>query len=576
MSPLLEIHNLRKEFSGFTAIQDLSVSLDGGQIVGLVGPDGAGKTTLIRLINGLLIPTSGKIFVNGIDVTKERRKLADFIGYMPQKFGLYEDLTVMENLRLHAKLRDVSPSEQTGQFKKMLEFTGLSRFTDRLAGALSGGMKQKLGLACSLLGHPKLLLLDEPSVGVDPISRQELWHMIKALLDENVLVLWSTSYLDEAELCEKVLLLNESKLLFHGKPKELTGQLTERVYLLQGIEDRRKMLSHILDQPNIIDGVIQGSSLRLIFAKDTNPSLSSLKIPVSNENPNLNLVPAIPRFEDAFMAILNFKLKGHSILADRLSTIPHSGVIPVKAQNLVKKYGNFIAADQINFEIKQSEIFGLLGPNGAGKSTTFKMLCGLIQPTSGEAFIEGIPLKENGPKARQHLGYMAQKFSQYGGLTLLQNLQFFGGIYGLKGKDLKNEIETMISTFRFEPYLKMGTEELPLGIKQCLALACAIMHKPAVLFLDEPTSGVAPVMRREFWTHINGLVSKGTTVLITTHFMDEAEYCDRVAMIYHGRTIAIDTPDELKNKVRCPANPDPTMNDAFIHLVKKSDQKNQP
>ena len=239
----------------------------------------------------------------------------------------------------------------------------------------------------------------------------------------------------------------------------------------------------------------------------------------------------------------------------------------------MKRYGNFTAADHIDFEIKQGEIFGLLGPNGAGKSTTFKMLCGLLKPTEGNAFIKGIDLKKNGPKARQHLGYMAQKFSQYDGLSLLQNLQFFAGIYGLKGKELKTEIETMVSIFHFEPYLNMETEKLPLGLKQCLALSCAVMHKPPVLFLDEPTSGVAPVMRREFWNHINGMVSKGTTVLVTTHFMDEAEYCDRMAMIYRGRTIAMGTPDELKRKMQDSEHPNPSMSDVFIRLVEASDME---
>ncbi|MBQ7590193.1 MAG: ABC transporter ATP-binding protein [Verrucomicrobia bacterium] len=570
MSAFVEIRHLHKEFQGHTAINDLSVSLEGGQIVGLVGPDGAGKTTLIRLINGLLKPTSGSISINGADVSAERKKLKDIIGYMPQKFGLYEDLTVMENLRLHAKLHNVSESEQKIQFKRMLEFTDLTRFTERLAGTLSGGMKQKLGLACSLLGHPRLLLLDEPGVGVDPISRQELWRMVNELLRDDVLVLWSTSYLDEAELCKNVLLLNESELLFSGDPKELTQKLDGRVYFLKGVSDRRQMLAHLLDHPNVIDGVIQGSLLRLVFKEGKMPSLKMLG---DLGNDDLELVPATPRFEDAFMEILDSKISGHSVLADRLSELPESNAITVRAQGLVKRYGNFTAADHIDFEIKQGEIFGLLGPNGAGKSTTFKMLCGLLKPTEGNAFIKGIDLKKNGPKARQHLGYMAQKFSQYDGLSLLQNLQFFAGIYGLKGKELKTEIETMVSIFHFEPYLNMETEKLPLGIKQCLALSCAVMHKPPVLFLDEPTSGVAPVMRREFWNHINGMVSKGTTVLVTTHFMDEAEYCDRMAMIYRGRTIAMGTPDELKRKMQDSEHPNPSMSDVFIRLVEASDME---
>lgn len=567
-TPLVKIEHLHKSFHGKTAIEDLSASLCEGQIVGLVGPDGAGKTTLIRLINGLLNPTRGVVKVNGIDVSKERAKLAGFIGYMPQKFGLYEDLTVIENLRLYGKLHDIPAEEQYEQFKRMLKFTDLSRFEDRLAGALSGGMKQKLGLACSLLGHPRLLLLDEPGVGVDPISRQELWRMVNELLSDDMLVLWSTSYLDEAELCQNLLLLNESKLLFFGSPKKLTNRLEGRVWLLQGLEQgHRDMLSHLLDLPYVIDGTIQGSALRLVLKADVQDQMSELLVTLQNENRNVHLIPIQPRLEDAFMDITGNHPGGHSALAARMEQVPKSEKITVKTQGLVKKYGHFVAADNICFEIKQGEIFGLLGPNGAGKSTTFKMLCGLLRPTAGNGFIEGISLRENASQARQHLGYMAQKFSQYDGLSLLQNLQFFAGIYGLKGRVKKNEIEALIQIFHFEPYINVGAGELPLGIKQSLALACAVMHKPSVLFLDEPTSGVSPVTRREFWSHINGLVSKGTTVLITTHFMDEAEYCDRIAIIYRGKTIAIGTPDELKKLVKTKKEQDPTMSDVFIKLI---------
>ncbi len=571
MPALVEIDRLRKEFRGETAIDNLTASLAKGRITGLVGPDGAGKTTLIRLINGLLAPTRGTVRVNGFDAARERAKLAGFIGYMPQKFGLYEDLTVLENLRLYARLHDVPEDERQRQFEKMLEFTDLARFTGRLAGALSGGMKQKLGLACSLLGRPRLLLLDEPGVGVDPISRRELWSMVNALLDGEMTVLWSTSYLDEAERCESVLLLNESKLLFSGPPAELTGRLQDRVRLLRGIEgDRRKLLARLLDKPGVIDGVIQGSALRLVFAADAPcPSLASLGV----ERDARELIPVQPRFEDAFIDILGGGPGGHSELAERFKPLPDDGATVAAAHTLVKRYGSFTAADRIDFRIRRGEIFGLLGPNGAGKSTTFKMLCGLLRPTSGSAEINGADLQRSGPEARRQLGYMAQKFSQYDGLNLLQNLRFFAGIYGLTGRDRDREIDGMVDAFHFAPYLKANAGDLPLGIRQRLALACAVMHKPAVLFLDEPTSGVSPVTRREFWTHINALVDKGVTVLITTHFMDEAEYCDRIALVYRGRAIATGTPDELKEQVRSADCPDPSMEDAFIRLVQESDRQ---
>ncbi len=548
------------------ALTNLSATLLPGRITGLVGPDGAGKTTLIRLMAGLLTPTSGTIRITGLDPIEDATPLRQIIGYMPQKFGLYEDLTVQENLELHADLRNVIGAERKVTFKRLLNFTDLTQFTTRLAGKLSGGMKQKLGLACALLGKPQLLLLDEPGVGVDPISRRELWKMVHDLIADGMTVVWSTAYLDEAELCQDVLLMNEGQLLFYGKPEDMTNRIRDRSFQIRNPSgSRRQVLERALRHPNVMDGVIQGHHVRLVLRKNTPlPDLLELEA-----GENAELVPVTPRFEDAFIEALGGGPGGDSVLAQRLQAIVGDDKTIIEAHHLTKLFGAFAATDQVNFAVKRGEIFGLLGPNGAGKSTTFRMMCGLLAPSSGTAQVLGIDLKKSASLARQQLGYMAQKFSLYGNLTVQQNLNFFSGVYGLKGHRQKAIVNDMIEVFKLQPFLTITPDTLPLGFKQRLALACAVMHEPPILFLDEPTSGVDPVTRREFWTHINGMVEKGVTVMVTTLFMDEAEYCDRIALVFRGKIIAAGTPDQLKSQVATPENPDPSMEDAFIALVQE-------
>lgn len=546
------------------ALENLSAILRPGQITGLVGPDGAGKTTLIRLMAGLLEPTSGKIRIDGLDPIQDATKLREFVGYMPQKFGLYEDLSVQENLELHADLRDVIGAQRSTTFKRLLDFTDLASFTSRPAGKLSGGMKQKLGLACALLGQPRLLLLDEPGVGVDPISRRELWKMVHELVAQGITVVWSTAYLDEAELCQEVLLMNEGQLLFYGHPADMTRRIQDRSFQIRHASgSRRQLLARVLRHPDVSDGVIQGHHVRLVLNADSAlPNLSELKA-----GDHAELVSVAPRFEDAFIEALGGGPGGDSLLAQKLKPVTGNDDPVVEAVELTKMFGDFAATDHVNFAVNRGEIFGLLGPNGAGKSTTFRMMCGLLTPTSGAARVMGIDLKESASLARQQLGYMAQKFSLYGSLTVRQNLIFFSGVYGLSGERQKEVVTQMIEVFKLQPFLNTSPDTLPLGFKQRLALACAVMHEPAILFLDEPTSGVDPVTRREFWTHINGVVEKGVTVMVTTHFMDEAEYCDRIALVFRGRIIAAGTPDQLKEQVATPQNPDPSMETAFITLV---------
>ncbi|MDN5111047.1 ATP-binding cassette domain-containing protein [Aliarcobacter butzleri] len=562
---IISASNLEKTFSDNTnAIKKINFSIFSGKITGIVGPDGAGKTTLIRMLTGLLAPTFGELKVLNYNMPNTSSDFLQQIGYMPQKFGLYEDLTVYENLKLYSDLQNIENSNN--RIDELLTFTSLKKFQNRLAGKLSGGMKQKLGLACALIKKPKLLLLDEPGVGVDPISRIELWEIVQKLLEDDIAVVWSTSYLDEAQNCDEVILLNEGNCLYQGTPQNLKENMKDRVFLISGrFLQKRETLTKILEQDEILDAVLVGSKIRINLKKNT--TLSKEFIYKLGEDVKIEAIE--PIFEDCFVDILNIKTKAHSQLVENMKNIEKSSLKLIEAKSLTKKFGNFVATDNIDFEIGNGEIFGFLGPNGAGKSTTFKMLCGLLTPTFGTAKVLGEDLYKSNSNIKNSIGYMAQKFSLYGNLKIKDNLDFFSGIYGLKNKKREEKIEEMIEIFDFKNYLHLNANSLPLGIKQRLSLACSVMHEPKVLFLDEPTSGVDPITRKEFWTHINGMVKKGVSIMVTTHFMDEAEYCDKIMLIYKGKNIASGTPDELKALV----GPNASMQDAFITLVKKYDKE---
>ena len=553
----VEIKKLIKTFGKITALDNLSLNIEKGKITGLIGADGAGKTTLLRTIIGLLIPDKGDISTLGFNPVTQKDELTPLIGYMPQKFGLYEDLTVIENLMLYADLKGIEigvngdnkvngnepltrirnsltlkrllplPHGARGEvppvnaIEKMLEFTKLAPFQDRLAGALSGGMKQKLGLACTLLGNPEFLLLDEPSVGVDPISRRDLMQMVREMITPETTVLWSTAYLDEAHSFDTAVVIDKGKVIYEGKPHALAATPQE--------------------------------------------------------------------FEEKVIELMGGYKKEESLIAKNYDYKAPEVELTVEADHLEKKYGSFYAVKNNTFKIKKGEIFGLLGPNGAGKSTSFKMMCGLAKPTNGTARIMGIDITKDPEKARSNLGYMAQKFSLYGSLTVQENLEFFASAYGIKFKNRSSKVQEIIEVFDLKDYANQKSEELPLGLKQRLSMACALIHNPPVLFLDEPTSGVDVITRRDFWNHITSLAKKGVTILVTTHFMDEAEYCDRISLFYKGETIALGTPEELKRKAM-ELNPSPqpsparrsirrgegelpNMEETFIRLIKESEAK---
>jgi drug efflux transport system ATP-binding protein len=572
VSAAIELIGAGKRFGEIEALTAIDATIEGGRVTGLVGPDGAGKTTLLRMMAALMTPTSGRIVVAGHDVATAAAAVHATTGYMPQRFGLYEDLSVIENLRLYAELREITGEDARSTFKRLLEFTQLGSFTARLAGRLSGGMKQKLGLACALLGRPEVLLLDEPSVGVDPVSRRELWRMVRELAGGGMAIVWSTAYLDEAEHCESVLLVNAGRVEFAGPPAELTARLRGRSYRLRGTTgDRRRVLAETLDLSEVCDGVIQGETVRAVLREGA--SREPLDALAARHGGSVEAVAA--RFEDAFIDLLGGGPGGRSVIAEKTPLVKLETRAAVSCRALTKRFGTFTATDAVTFDVRPGEIFGLLGPNGAGKSTTFKMLCGLLKPSSGEAHVVGHDLRTAPGRAKLSLGYMAQKFSLYGLLSVRQNLEFFAGVYGLERATRRERIDEMITTFELDRYLDHSPDTLPLGYKQRLALACSLMHRPPVLFLDEPTSGVDPITRREFWTHINGLVRRGVTVLVTTHFMDEAEYCDRVALMYRAKVIALDAPDALKARAASAGTPSPTMEDAFISLVESVDAETE-
>lgn len=566
---ILNVDLVSKTFLGneTPALQKITFHLFSGKITGVVGPDGSGKTTLLRLLASLMKPDHGKITINGLNSVSQANEAHQIIGYMPQKFGLYEDLSVMENLNLYADLRNVQGKLRQDKISRLLSFTQLTDFKTRLAGKLSGGMKQKLGLACALIGEPTLLILDEPSVGVDPISRRELWAMVQELLKNNIAVVWSTSYLDEASKCDSVILLDEGKNLFNGEPKQLLNNVSGCSYLITQLpaEKKRAFLPQISQIQYVIDNTIQGDHIRIVIADHKNHPFVAAQL----KKLDMDCQTTPPRFEDAYIKLLGGFTHQTSALAKMLPTKSQKKMTVIEAKHLTKRYGPFVAVNNLNFSVERGEVFGLLGPNGAGKSTTFKMLCGLLTPTEGTASVMGLDLQTSSSLARNRIGYMAQKFSLYNNLNGLQNLTFFSGVYGLPLLKQKKQIAMMIEVFNLQDYLTAKTGELPLGIKQRFALACSVMHEPDILFLDEPTSGVDPITRREFWMHINGMVEKGITVMVTTHFMEEAEYCDRIALIYRGNNIATGSPDHLKNLCKSETHPHPSLEEAFIDLVTK-------
>ena len=596
----LVLDSVTKRFSAagreVVALHDVSLQLTPGTITGLIGPDGAGKTTLMRLAAGLLWPDEGTVHVFGLDMRHHGHQVQASLGYMPQRFGLYEDLTVQENLDLYADLQGVPHAARTARYRELMQMTGLAPFTSRLAGRLSGGMKQKLGLACTLVHPPGLLLLDEPTVGVDPVSRRELWQIVDRFVrEEGTTVLLSTAYLDEAERCDDLIILYEGRLLGQGKPDVFERPLEGRTFKvrLQREHHNRSLEQKLSTLPEVVDAVIQGDAVRIVLREPSaveaiHRALDPLGVV------DIEAVP--PRFEDAFVSMLGTRGRQDADKPDHdnSSETATDGTQPprstadvdlripttddtrpvIEVRDVKRRFGDFYAVKGVTFDVARGEVFGLLGANGAGKTTTFRMLCGLLPASEGRLVVAGIDVRRTAAAARARIGYMSQKFSLYGTLSVAQNLRFFSGAYGLRGRRRAARIRWAMEQFQLTSVANSNSGALPLGYKQRLALACALMHEPEILFLDEPTSGVDPLARREFWHRINALAARGVTVLVTTHFMEEAEYCDRLAIMVEGEILALGTPSQIKERARTAERPEPTMEDAFITLIQS--RREQP
>jgi ABC-2 type transport system ATP-binding protein len=534
----------------------------------------------MRILSGILESDSGSADVIGYDPGSQAPAMQRSLGYMPQKFGLYEDLTVQENLDLHADLHGVPRSRRTELYAPLLSMTALAPFRSRLAGRLSGGMKQKLGVACSLVHEPPLLLLDEPTVGVDPVSRRELWQILtRQVREKKTTLLVSTAYMDEAERFDNVVILYSGRVLGEGSPSSFLEEARGHVFRISvPAIPIRKLEPMLAVVPDILDAVGEEEGVRVVVEGSAPPPLPEILQGAQS-------VPVSPRFEDAFMQRL-----AHSSGQQEKSPAPetlgwhrnqsqgkNNGESAIVIRGLTRYFGTFCAVDHLTFDVKRGEIFGLLGANGAGKTTTFRMLSGLLLPTEGELQIDGQDvLSSSQISIRRRLGYMAQKFSLYSQLTVVQNLVFFSSAYGLSGKGQRDRITEMMDFFDLSPYRDESAGLLPLGFRQRLALAASLMHEPALLLLDEPTSGVDPLARREFWRIISQLSLWGVSVLVTTHFMTEAEYCDRVAIMAQGKLLALGSPGEIRNQARQAGKPSPTLEDAFISLLEGFDARGNP
>lgn len=544
----IRIRGLRKSYGDLEAVGGVDLEIRRGEIFGLIGPDGAGKTSIFQILGGVMQATAGEAMVFGQTARDARSQ----IGYLTQTFSLYQDLSVAENLRYVGQLRKLRTREIEQRGRRYLQLFDMDRFTDRLAGKLSGGMKQKLALACALISEPKLLLLDEPTTGVDPVSRREFWDTLAGLAAGGMTIVVATPYLDEAERCTRVALMHDGTIHQIGSPAEIRSNLG-----LHRLEVRASKLSQaeeVLGQvagiaPEISDVQRFGDRLDLMV-RDLNQGERLTRSALGAAGIEVREIGSgLPTLENAFVSILrdlNGEMTAPAFPQRRQFRRRPQDAIAIGARNLHKRFGAFHAVNNVNIEVKYGEIYGLLGANGAGKTTTIKILCGLIAPTSGEMELAGEHGSLRSSFVRQRIGYMSQKFSLYDDLTINDNLEFFAGVYQVPPEEREEKKRWVLEFSGLKGRGEMLTGELPGGWKQRVAFGAAIMHEPSVLFLDEPTSGVDPLARRAFWRMINQLADRGVAVLVTTHYLEEAEQCNRLGFMVAGELVAEGTPSGIK------------------------------
>jgi ABC-2 type transport system ATP-binding protein len=544
LSIAIEVRDLRKSYGAIHAVQGIDLDVSRGEIFGLIGPDGAGKTSVFQILGGVMRQTSGEALMLG----QTARDARSYVGYLTQAFSLYHDLTVAENLRYIGELRRLADADIAARGRRYLQMFGMDRFTDRLAGKLSGGMKQKLSLACALIIEPKILLLDEPTTGVDPVSRREFWDALAALSSQGITIVIATPYLDEAERCHRVSLMHEGRIHQTGTPRELREhlglqRLIVRAADLSRAEDLLDLTAGIDDAQRFGDHLDVMVKEAAAGEKLTRETLQTAGIAVAE------IKVASPTLENSFVAMLRHledEVRATPFPVKRKFRDRPGDAVAIGARDLTKTFGDFEAVKGVTLEVNYGEIYGLLGANGAGKTTTIKMLCGLLESTGGEAELAG----ERGPlrsgKVRQHVGYMSQKFSLYDDLTIEENLDFFAGVYRVPLGERAEKKRWVLSFSGLRDRGKQMTGSLPGGWKQRVAFGAAVMHEPSVLFLDEPTSGVDPLARRSFWKMINSFADRGMGILVTTHYLEEAEQCNRLGLMVAGELVAQGTPSDLK------------------------------
>jgi ABC-2 type transport system ATP-binding protein len=569
MPPAITTHKLSKRFGGTTAVDSVDLEVAAGEVFGLVGPNGAGKTTLLQLLAALRDPTAGSAAVLGYDVVRNAKALRQRIGYVAQEFTLYGTLTVEENLDFFADLYGVPAAVRKSRQVALLAWSRLTPFRQRRAARLSGGMQKKLHLCCTLIHEPDLLLLDEPTTGVDPVSRRELWESLYDLVGRGMTLVVATPYMDEAERCHRVALMHRGKLLRCDSPEVLRLEVNQIAWELR-TRNLARAQELLQDAGLSLQLHHIGDHLRLVAPAAVEVPTTVRRLLAAGDGADLHLRQVSLTMEDVFVAVVTRAMTAAGGQVGRHGAAPQSQVkwhadgVAVRVEDLTRTFGTFVAVDHISLSVQRGEVFGFLGPNGSGKTTTIRMLCGLLPPSAGRGQVLGHDIRRQVRRIKSRLGYMSQRFSLYNDLTVGENLAFFGGGYGLSSRRLAERLAQVLEMAGLQGEERRLVQELSGGVKQRLALACAILHEPEILFLDEPTAGVDPLSRRQFWDLIDSLAATGVTVFVTTHYMDEAENCHRLGLIYRGRLVAVGSLHALKQGMQAGvmlelACPDPFM-----------------